>query len=63
LASAQEKLRMYEVMAIRYGYVTTSMAQNFYRFEMYNEPDAAMTTDYFFWVLRAGDEITLTVVC
>jgi len=50
----------YEVLAIRYG-SRGGLTRNAYylRFETYGEPDAEMTMDYFFWVLRSPDETIL----
>jgi glyoxylase-like metal-dependent hydrolase (beta-lactamase superfamily II) len=43
----------HEVLAVRYGTVTTSRAAYYLRYHAYGEPDAPMRMDYFFWVLRS----------
>jgi glyoxylase-like metal-dependent hydrolase (beta-lactamase superfamily II) len=42
-----------ELFAVRYATRTMRRADAFYRYSVYGEPDAPMTIDYFFWVLRA----------
>ena len=46
---------MYEVTALRYGTRTTRKSECYYRWSSYDEPDAEIGMDYFFWVLRNGD--------
>lgn len=48
-----------EVLAIRYGTVASSRRQLFHGYELYNEPDASLAMDYFFWVIRSREEIIL----
>jgi glyoxylase-like metal-dependent hydrolase (beta-lactamase superfamily II) len=48
-----------EVLAVRYGTLATTKAALYYRWGEYGEPDAPATMDYFFWVLRRGDETVL----
>jgi len=49
-----------EVLAIRYGSRGGLSRNDYYlRFATYGEPDAPMTMDYFFWVLRSPDETIL----
>lgn len=42
----------YEVLAVRYGSLTTSKRELFYRYDSYGEPDARVEMAYFFWLLR-----------
>ena len=50
----------YEVLAVRYGSRGGVTRRDYYlRYETYGEPDATMTMDYFFWVLRGSDETIL----
>jgi glyoxylase-like metal-dependent hydrolase (beta-lactamase superfamily II) len=50
----------YEVLAVRYGSRGGLTRGEYYlRFPTYGEPDAEMTMDYFFWVLRGPDETIL----
>jgi glyoxylase-like metal-dependent hydrolase (beta-lactamase superfamily II) len=45
----------YEVIAVRYGTRSTTRSDVFLHYQLYGEPDAATTMDYFFWVLRSPD--------
>jgi glyoxylase-like metal-dependent hydrolase (beta-lactamase superfamily II) len=49
----------YEVLAIRYATREASKAESYYGYEAYGEPDAEIGMDYFFWVLRDGDDVAL----
>jgi glyoxylase-like metal-dependent hydrolase (beta-lactamase superfamily II) len=50
----------YEVLAVRYGSRGGLTRGDYYlRFPTYGEPDAEMTMDYFFWVIRGPDETIL----
>lgn len=49
----------YSVTAVRYGTLATTKAESYYRYHAYGEPDAAVQMDYFFWVLRRGDDVTV----
>jgi glyoxylase-like metal-dependent hydrolase (beta-lactamase superfamily II) len=49
----------YEVLAIRYATVAGLRSELFYRYGLYGEPDAPLTMDYFFWVLRNEREVVL----
>lgn len=48
-----------EVLAIRYGHRVTTRAESYLNFHMYAEPDADTGIDYYFWVIRDGDEVIL----
>lgn len=50
---------IYEVLAVRYGYVSIPKSEVFYSFHSYGEPDALLRMDYYFWVLSSG---TTTIV-
>lgn len=41
-----------EVLAVRYGYRVTSRAESYLNFHLYDEPDAELGIDYYFWVIR-----------
>jgi glyoxylase-like metal-dependent hydrolase (beta-lactamase superfamily II) len=49
----------YDVTAVRYGTFETTKAESYYRYHAYGEADAAVRMDYYFWVLRRGDDVTL----
>ncbi len=49
----------YEILAVRYGTRTTTRAESFYRYSVYDEPDAPLSIDYFFWVLRSSARVVL----
>jgi len=49
----------HEVFAVRYGTRTMLRSEAFHRYSVYDEPDAPLTIDYFFWVLRSGTGVTL----
>lgn len=44
-----------EVVAIRYGTMERRRSTLFHRHEAYGEPDAAMSLDYYLWVVRTAD--------
>ena len=48
-----------EVLAIRFGTRTTTRAESFLNYHLYNEPDAKIEIDYFFWVIRDASGTTL----
>ena len=52
----------YEVYALRYASRPTRAASEFFRYELYGEPDVPMRLDYFFWLVRDGSR-TLLVDC
>jgi glyoxylase-like metal-dependent hydrolase (beta-lactamase superfamily II) len=47
----------YEIVAVRYGTVRSHKSELFYRYEAYGEPDASQDMDFFFYVLRRGEEV------
>lgn len=47
----------YEIVAVRYGTLDSHKGELFYRYQAYGEPDAAQVMDFFFYVLRDGDEV------
>jgi len=49
----------YEVVAVRYGTVRSHKSELFYRYQAYGEPDASQDMDFFFYVLRDGEEVTV----
>lgn len=49
----------YEIYAIRYGTWRTRRSEQFYRYDVYGEPDAVTDMDYYFWLLRGERETVL----
>jgi len=49
----------YEVLAIRYATRPTTKSECFFGYHAYGEPDAEISMDYFFWVLRDGSRTVL----
>jgi len=49
----------HEVVAIRFGTVTSSRSQLFYNYGLYGEEDAVIAMDYFFWVIRNDRDVIL----
>lgn len=49
----------FEVTAVRYGTLSTTRAELFYRYSLYEEPDGPIEMDYFFWVVRSAHTIRL----
>lgn len=49
----------YEVYALRYASRPTHAASEFFRHELYGEPDGPMRLDYFFWLVRDGRRTVL----
>jgi glyoxylase-like metal-dependent hydrolase (beta-lactamase superfamily II) len=49
----------YEVIAVRYATRAMRKSEAFYHYQAYGEPDAELDMDYFFWVLRRGEEAIL----
>ncbi len=48
-----------EVLAVRYGHRVTSFAESYLNFHLYAEPDASLEIDYYFWLIRDGDQVIL----
>jgi glyoxylase-like metal-dependent hydrolase (beta-lactamase superfamily II) len=40
------------VLAVRYGHRVTSYAESYLNYHVYDEPDADLDLDYYFWVIR-----------
>lgn len=51
--------QVWEVYAIRYGHRITSRGEVFLHYNAYGEADGALGMDYYFWVLRRGEEVIL----
>ena len=49
----------YEIVAVRYGTLLSHKSELFYRYQAYGEPDASQDMDFFFYILRNGDEVTV----
>ena len=47
----------WEITAVRYGTLHSHKSELFYRYQAYGEPDASQDMDFFFYVLRDGDEV------
>jgi len=52
-----EAAQVWELYAIRYGQRVTSRGQVFLHYDAYGEADGTVGMDYYFWVLRRGDEV------
>ena len=49
----------WSVIAARYGTLETTRSEAYYRYQAYGEPDGPQVLDYYFWILRRGDETIL----
>ena len=49
----------WSVVAARYGTLETTLADAYYRWSAYGEPDGPARLDYYFWVLRRDGETIL----
>jgi glyoxylase-like metal-dependent hydrolase (beta-lactamase superfamily II) len=49
----------FSVVAVRYGTLETTLADAYYRWSAYGEPDGPARLDYYFWILRSDDETIL----
>jgi glyoxylase-like metal-dependent hydrolase (beta-lactamase superfamily II) len=47
------------VTAVRYGTLETTREEAYYRYPAYGEPDGPQVLDYYFWIVRRGDETIL----
>ena len=54
--------KQYEVHALRYATRPAFKAHEFFKFDLYGEPDAQIGMDYFFWLIR-GNGRTVLVDC
>lgn len=50
----------YEVLAVRYGSLSTTRSHLFFNYSEYGEPDAPAELSYYFWVVR-GDAGTVVI--
>jgi glyoxylase-like metal-dependent hydrolase (beta-lactamase superfamily II) len=48
-----------EVLAVRYGTVLTTRSGTFHEYGQYQEPDAELQMDYFFWLIRGAGPTVL----
>jgi glyoxylase-like metal-dependent hydrolase (beta-lactamase superfamily II) len=49
----------FSVVAVRYGTLETTLADAYYRWSAYGEPDGPARLDYYFWILRSHEETIL----
>jgi glyoxylase-like metal-dependent hydrolase (beta-lactamase superfamily II) len=49
----------WSVLAVRYGTLETTRSEAYYRYQAYGEADGPQVLDYYFWILRRGDETIL----
>ena len=49
----------WSVIAVRYGTLETTRGEAYYRYQSYGEPDGPQVLDYYFWIVRRGDETIL----
>jgi glyoxylase-like metal-dependent hydrolase (beta-lactamase superfamily II) len=47
----------WEITAVRYGTLRSRKSELFYRYPIYGEQDSDQVMDFFFYVLRDGDEV------
>jgi glyoxylase-like metal-dependent hydrolase (beta-lactamase superfamily II) len=47
------------VLAVKFGYRVTTRAESYLNFRLYGEPDSDLDVDYYFWVIKDGDGVTL----
>jgi glyoxylase-like metal-dependent hydrolase (beta-lactamase superfamily II) len=47
------------VLAVKYGHRVTTRAESYLNFHLYGEPDADLDIDYYFWVIRDGQDVIL----
>jgi len=47
---------MFDVTAVRYGSLSAPKSQLYHRFESYGEADSIVEMDYYFWLLRDGEQ-------
>ncbi len=47
------------VIAARYGTLETTLADAYYRWPAYGDPDGPARLDYYFWIVRSGAETIL----
>jgi hypothetical protein len=52
----------YDVHALRYATRSSTKSQDFFRYELYGQPDESLTMDYFFFLVRNAQR-TLLVDC
>lgn len=45
-------METYEIVVVKYGTRSTTRSEVFLNYPLYGEPDAPITMDYFFWVVR-----------
>ena len=48
-----------QVLAVKYGHRVTSRAESYLNFRLYDEPDAELDIDYYFWVIRDAAGVVL----
>ncbi len=48
-----------EVYALRYGTRNTTKNDVYLNYDVYGEPDVALGMDYYFWVIRRGDQVVV----
>lgn len=48
-----------DVLAVRYGTLTSTKSQLFHRYDSYGEPDAEQRMDYFFWLLTTPGRVVV----
>lgn len=48
-----------QVLAVRYGHRVTTRAESYLNYHLYDEPDAGLDIDYYFWVIRDPGGVVL----
>lgn len=47
----------WEVLVVKHGTRETRRSDVFLNYDLYNEPDGDFTVDYYFWLLRSGEDV------
>lgn len=48
-----------EIIAVRYGTRKAARSEIYFNYERYGEPDSEAVMDYFFWIIRDQDDVTV----
>lgn len=55
----QSETREWQVVIVKHGTRSTTRSDAFMNYSFYGEQDAPFRLDYFFWVLRSGDDVVI----
>lgn len=59
MSHAQGEASDWQVVIVRHGTRATTRSEAFMNYAFYGEADAPFRLDYFFWVLRRGDDVVI----